>query len=89
VILDDVPRKDLPDFALEALETYVKKFGGGVLMTGGPRSFGDKAYQKSAVERILPVSLVEQQPKGKGRAPMGIFLVIDRSNSMGYNSRRA
>ncbi len=57
-------------------------------MTGGPRSFGDKAYQKSAVERILPVSLVEQQPKAKGRVPMGIFLVIDRSNSMGYNSRR-
>ncbi|MET0152650.1 MAG: VWA domain-containing protein [Candidatus Binatia bacterium] len=89
VILDDVPRKDLPDFALEALEAYVKKFGGGVLMTGGPRSFGDKAYQKSAIERILPVNLVEQQPKGKGRAPMGLFLVIDRSNSMGYNSRRS
>ena len=88
VILDDVARKELPDSALEALETYVKKFGGGMLMTGGPRSFGDKAYQKSAVERILPVNLVEQQPKGKGRAPMGIFLVIDRSNSMGYNSRR-
>ena len=88
VILDDVPRKDLPDAALEALEAYVKKFGGGVLMTGGPRSFGDKAYQRSAVERILPVSLVEQQPKGRGRAPMGIFLVIDRSNSMGYNSRQ-
>jgi len=88
VILDDVARKDLSDSALEALETYVKKFGGGMLMTGGPRSFGDKAYQRSAVERILPVSLVEQQPKGKGRAPMGIFLVIDRSNSMGYNSRQ-
>ncbi|HSD09861.1 MAG TPA: VWA domain-containing protein [Candidatus Binatia bacterium] len=88
VILDDVPRKELPDEALEVLESYVKSFGGGFLMTGGPRSFGDKAYQKSAVERILPVNLVEQPPKGKGRAPMGVFLVIDRSNSMGYNSRR-
>jgi Mg-chelatase subunit ChlD len=88
VILDDVPRKELPDAALEALESYVKNFGGGFLMTGGPRSFGDKAYQKSAVERILPVSLVEQQPKAKGRAPMAVFLLIDRSNSMGYNSRR-
>ncbi len=88
VILDDVPRRELPDTALEALESYVKRFGGGFLMTGGPRSFGDKAYQKSAVERILPVDLVEQQPKGKGRAPMGVFLVVDRSNSMGYNSRR-
>ena len=88
VILDDVPRKELPDAALEALESYVKNFGGGFLMTGGVRSFGDKAYQKSAVERVLPVNLVEQQPKAKGRAPMGVFLVIDRSNSMGYNSRR-
>ena len=87
VILDDVPRKELPDAALEALDSYVKNFGGGLLMTGGPRSFGDKGYQKSAIERILPVTLVEQQPKPKGRAPMGVFLLIDRSNSMGYNSR--
>lgn len=88
VILDDVPRKELSDAALEAIESYVKNFGGGFLMTGGPRSFGDKAYQKSPVERVLPVNLVEQQPKAKRRAPMGVFLLIDRSNSMGYNSRR-
>jgi Ca-activated chloride channel homolog len=89
VILDDVPRKELPDHALEAIESYVKNFGGGVLMTGGGRSFGDKGYQKSAVERVLPVNLVEQPPpKPKGRAPLGVFLAIDRSNSMGYNSRR-
>jgi len=89
VILDDVIRKELPDHAPEALESYVKTFGGGVLMTGGARSFGDKAYQKSALERVLPVNLIEQPPpKPKGRAPLGVFLVIDRSNSMGYNSRR-
>jgi Ca-activated chloride channel family protein len=88
VIFDDVQRKELPDAALETLESYVKNFGGGFLMTGGPRSFGDKGYQKSAIERILPVNLVEQQPKAKGRTPMAVFLLIDRSNSMGYNSRR-
>ncbi|MGH7897158.1 MAG: VWA domain-containing protein, partial [Candidatus Binatia bacterium] len=88
VILDDVPRKELSDAALELLESYVRNLGGGFLMTGGARSFGDRAYQKSPVERILPVSLVEQQPKSKGRMPMGIFLLVDRSNSMGYNSRR-
>ena len=88
VILDDVAHKELPDHALEALESYVKTFGGGLLMTGGTRSFGDKAYQKSPVERVLPVNLVEQPPpKPKGRAPLGVFLLIDRSNSMGYNSR--
>jgi Mg-chelatase subunit ChlD/uncharacterized membrane protein len=88
VIFDDVPRKELSDASLDALETYVKTFGGGFLMAGGPRSFGDKAFQKSAVERVLPVAFVEQPPKAKGRSAMGVFLVIDRSNSMGYNSRR-
>jgi len=89
VILDDVARKELPDHAPETLESYVKTFGGGLLMTGGARSFGDKGYQKSPVERVLPVTLVEQPPpKPKGRSAMGVFLAIDRSNSMGYNSRQ-
>ncbi|MGH7821097.1 MAG: VWA domain-containing protein, partial [Candidatus Binatia bacterium] len=88
VILDDVPRKALPDEAPSVLESYVRNFGGGFLMAGGIRSFGDKQYQESPVERILPVRLVEQKPSPKGRAPMGVFLLVDRSNSMSYNSRR-
>lgn len=88
VIFDDVVRKELSNGALEALESYVKDFGGGFLMTGGVRSFGDKTYQKSAVERVLPVNLIEQETKPKGRPPIGVFLVVDRSNSMSYNSRR-
>ncbi len=88
VILDDVPRKALDEETLRSLESYVKNFGGGFVMTGGARSFGDRGYQKSPVERVLPVVFVEQKPPPKGRAPMGVFLLIDRSNSMGYNSRR-
>lgn len=88
VILDDVPRKAFDEEALDRLETYVKSFGGGLVMTGGARSFGDRAYQKSALERVMPVTFVEQKPPPKQRAPMGVFLLVDRSNSMGYNSRR-
>ncbi len=88
VIFDDVARKELSDAAVGALESYVKEFGGGFLMTGGVRSFGDKGYQNSAVERVLPVHLVEQDQKPKGRPPIGVFLLVDRSNSMSYNSRR-
>jgi Mg-chelatase subunit ChlD len=88
VVFDDVRRKELTREALDALESYVKTFGGGFLMTGGPGSFGDKDFQKSPIERVLPVHLVAQEPKAKGRLPMGMFLLIDRSNSMGYNSRR-
>jgi Mg-chelatase subunit ChlD len=57
-------------------------------MTGGPQSFGDPGYQKSPLERTLPVQFVEQKPKPKGRTAMGVFLLVDRSNSMSYNSRR-
>ena len=88
VVLDDVPRNALGGGALEAIETYVRRFGGGLVMSGGITSFGDKGFQRTALERVLPVSLVEQQKKPRGRTPMGVFLVIDRSNSMGYNSRR-
>jgi Ca-activated chloride channel homolog len=88
VVFDDVRKKDLSNQALDALESYVKTFGGGFLMTGGPGSFGDKGFQKSPIERVLPVRLVAQEPKAKGRPPIGMFLLIDRSNSMGYNSRR-
>lgn len=85
VVLDDVPRAALRPGALEALETYVRKFGGGLIATGGTRSFGDKTYQKSALERVLPVSFIEQKPRPKERKPLGMFLVVDRSNSMTYS----
>ncbi len=89
VVFDDVTRKDLPDSALSTLETYVKTNGGGFLMTGGPKAFGDKAFQKTVVERALPVEMVEQEPppKDKGPPTIGVFLVMDRSNSMNENGR--
>ena len=40
---------------MENLEKYVKDAGGGLIMIGGPRSFGAGGYLKTPVEKILPV----------------------------------
>ena len=87
VILDDVRHRDFPGGALEAIESYVKNFGGGLVMTGGVEAFGDRGYRKSALERTLPILFRDQKPRPRGRSAMGVVLLIDRSNSMSYNSR--
>jgi Mg-chelatase subunit ChlD len=87
VVFDDIGRKDVTQRQMTAIERYVRDFGGGFLMAGGARTFGTLDYQNSAIERLLPVSFHEQRPQKKKRIPIALFLLIDRSNSMGYNSR--
>jgi uncharacterized membrane protein len=41
---------------LPALERYVRA-GGGVIMVGGPSSFGGGGYARSPLERVLPVEI--------------------------------
>ena len=85
VIVDDVPRASFPPTSLVALESYVRELGGGLIFTGGLRSFGEGGYAKSSLERLLPVEFVAQQAAPKARKPMGVFLVVDRSKSMSYS----
>ncbi len=87
VVFDDIGREDVTQRQMTAIERYVRDFGGGFLMAGGARTFGTLDYQHSAIERLLPVSFHEQRPQKKKRIPIALFLLIDRSNSMGYNSR--
>ncbi|HEV8131350.1 MAG TPA: glutamine amidotransferase [Acidobacteriota bacterium] len=43
---------------LEMIRDFVGKRGGGFLMIGGKRSFGEGKYQNTPVEEILPVRLL-------------------------------
>jgi len=84
VILADVPAPALPDQVQQALRRYVSDFGGGVIVTG--EALADDRFEHGALESVLPVKF-RPQPRPPSREPIAIYLCIDRSNSMSYNSR--
>jgi len=64
----------------EILCRYITDLGGGLVMVGGPESFGAGGWIGSPVADILPVEL---DPPQKKQMPKGaLVLVIDRSGSM-------
>ncbi len=85
VVLDDAARAGFADGDLAALATWVAG-GGGLIVSGGPHLFGDPALAASPLARVLPIELHDQVPEPQEREPLALYLVIDRSNSMGYGS---
>ncbi|HEU4938753.1 MAG TPA: VWA domain-containing protein [Vicinamibacterales bacterium] len=77
VVLSDVARSAIPDPAIAALTQWVEKGGGGLLVAGGESVFGEAGYQKSAIERISPVTF-----ERKDEPEVALVLVLDRSWSM-------
>ena len=58
LVLANVPRAALSDQVLGWVEEWIGKRGGGLLMAGGPRSFGAGGWTGTAVERMLPVEFL-------------------------------
>jgi len=84
VILADVSADSLPDPVQQALRDYVGQYGGGLIVTGD--ALRDSKFHSGALEKALPITFVDQPPP-PSREPVAIYLCIDRSNSMSYNSR--
>ena len=64
---------------LELLRDFVEG-GGGLLMTGGPESFGFGGWYRTAVEEVLPVTT---DLRTEVALPLvALVMVIDRSQSM-------
>jgi len=70
VILANVPRGagGMSDDQQKLLATYVHDLGGGLVMIGGPDTFGAGGWQGSKLEDVLPVNMdipaQRQLPKG-------------------------
>ena len=77
VVLSDVARSAIPDASVTALTQWVERAGGGLLVAGGESVFGEAGYQKSAIERIAPVTF-----ERKDEPEVALVLVLDRSWSM-------
>ncbi|HEX6384243.1 MAG TPA: VWA domain-containing protein [Anaerolineae bacterium] len=83
IVLVNVNAKDLSPRKMETLQSYVRDLGGGLVVVGGPQSYGMGGYFRTPLEETLPVDM---QIKDQERFPsVSIVLVIDRSGSMGAN----
>lgn len=80
VVLVNVNAKNLSQRKMETLQSYVRDLGGGLVVVGGPQSYGMGGYFRTPLEEALPV---EMQIKDQERFPaVTIVIVIDRSGSM-------
>ncbi len=84
VIISDTPAAALDESVQRALAHYVSDLGGGLVVVGD--TLRDDRFHDSPLETVLPVEFVPQPPP-PSREPIAIYLLIDRSNSMSYDSR--
>lgn len=78
LVLMDVPAISLASTQQVAIETWVRETGGGLLITGGERSFGPGGYYETPLDRVSP--LAAKVPR---EAPeVAMVFVLDRSGSM-------
>jgi uncharacterized membrane protein len=80
IILDNVSGRSISFSTMEQFERYVKDTGGGLIMIGGDTSFGAGYYQKTPVEKALPVFM--DTPTDIKLSDVYLIFVIDKSSSM-------
>jgi len=79
VILSNVAAVNLTEDAQQALTTYVRDLGGGLIALGGDQAFSAGGYAGSRLEALLPVYTDRDRLM---TLSTGLVLVIDRSGSM-------
>jgi Mg-chelatase subunit ChlD len=81
VVLDNVPAYKLSQAKMDTIERYVRDLGGGLIVVGGPQSYGAGGYFRTPLERVLPL---EMRPPGRVDLPqIALLFVLDKSGSMG------
>ena len=78
LILSDTPAKALTADRMQAIESYVRDLGGGLLFTSGENVHGEQGYSDTAVEKVLPVQFRAQEK----RNDLALVIALDRSYSM-------
>ncbi|MDQ3938668.1 MAG: VWA domain-containing protein, partial [Chloroflexota bacterium] len=80
VVLADVPAARLGAQRMAALQIFVRDLGRGLVMIGGPQSYGAGGYQRTPLEEALPVDM---DVRDRERQPdVALVVVIDKSGSM-------
>jgi uncharacterized membrane protein len=76
IVLSDVAARSIPGSAMTAIETFVERDGGGLLIAGGDAVFGEGGYRDTGLERVAPVTFERRDPT------LALVIVLDRSWSM-------
>lgn len=84
IVLADVSAAELAPERMAYLQAYVRDLGGGLVVIGGPNSYGVGGYFETPMEETLPV---EMRIRDQERIPqLTMLFVIDRSGSMEMSS---
>jgi Ca-activated chloride channel family protein len=80
IVLSDISATELAASQLDALASYVRDLGGGLLLMGGEHSLGPGGFGKTPVEDVSPVSFDLKQERR--RASLAEVIAVDYSGSM-------
>ena len=80
IVLQNVPSEMVSTEQQKMIVKYVTDLGGGLVMIGGPDSFGAGAWTNTPIDNILPVTC--ELPKQKVMPSGALVIVLDRSGSM-------
>lgn len=81
VVLDDLPAYLLNNTQLTALQNFVDRLGGGLVVLGGPNSYGPGGYFGTPLEAVLPV--YSEAPERVYAPSLTMLILLDQSGSMG------
>ncbi len=77
IVLANVPAEYFSRDQMEAIRTSVHDQGTGLIMIGGPDSFGPGGYQNTPIEEALPVECEIKSPLAAGKG--GLVLIMHAS----------
>ncbi len=81
VVLSDIRASDLATTQIDAIASYTRDLGGGLILMGGDRSMGPGGYARTPIEEVSPVAFDLKEEKR--RASLAEVIAIDYSGSMG------
>ncbi len=81
VVLSDIKATDLSTTQIDAIASYTRDLGGGLILMGGDRSMGPGGYARTPIEEVSPVAFDLKEEKR--RASLAEVIAIDYSGSMG------
>ena len=84
IVLCDLSASELSASQLDALGSYVRDLGGGLLLMGGEHSLGPGGFGKTPVEEVSPVSFDLKQERR--RASLAEVIAVDYSGSMAMSA---